>query len=94
MLPQAERLERLNRIISAALQETSAPADSAKAVAFEHEVRVVIQFSGDVPGGQKARILMMLERDIKDHADPRLEVHQHERRDDSALRRLKQGEDK
>ncbi len=86
-----QQIALLNDLLSS-LREQRGLSGDAHVVDIEFDIRAVIFFADDFPAGQKALFLLAAERLFKQHADPRLEVYQQERRDASALRRLKQGE--
>jgi hypothetical protein len=68
-------------------------AGKPSVTAIEHDVRVVVRFSGALAGIDKPRLMMKMEQAIKAGVEPRLELYLEELKDANPIRRLSGAED-
>ncbi|HEC14420.1 MAG TPA: hypothetical protein ENI72_01550 [Rhodospirillales bacterium] len=85
--------ERREKLLSAISGLGYGPGDVA-VTAIEYDIRVVVRFSDSLAQGDKQRHMMTIERGLKTHVDPRLELYLEELKDENILRRLGEGGEK
>lgn len=87
-LDDAQRRQQLSSLFDAVAGKLGLPAGGVVVQDIDYEVRVTVEFQGDLRGADKQHILMALERAMKDSIDQRLELFQGELKDSNTIRRL------
>jgi hypothetical protein len=87
-LDDAERRYRLIAVFDAAMEQVGLAHGIVSIQEIDYDVRVTVEFVGDLQGADKQQILTVLERAMKDKVDQRLELFQGELKDSNTIRRL------
>ncbi len=87
-LGDVDRRARLDRALADICREYGFAPGNVAVTAIEHDVRVVIDLTGDLASGDKQSHMMTLEAGLKNMVDDRIELFLEELTDENKLRRL------
>lgn len=87
-MQENERMEWLAEVACDLAETGKVDLTGVSITAIEYDVRIVVSMPHEWTSQAKARTLLLLERAIKEHVDPRLELYNQELKDRNATRRL------
>jgi hypothetical protein len=82
------RLARVQAALDELAPRHGLAAGDVTCARLDRSTRVTVQFRVDLPAAQKPRLLMALERGLKDAVEPALHLYQEEMHDKNKIRRL------
>ncbi len=89
-LGDADRRARLDRALADICRENGFAPEGVAVTAIEHDVRIVVDLTGELALGDKQSHMMTLEAGLKDMVDCRIELFLEELTDENKIRRLSQ----
>jgi hypothetical protein len=87
-LDKEQQAQQLKPIIASHLSEQGLTSEDLWISDIERGIRVVISFGEGVPLAEKPKLLMQVERRLREATGKRIEVYAHEMTDKNVLRRL------